>query len=96
MKIKVDVSYTEKVIYREEIIFDEDQDDFIKEMKKEYDLVCKEHGLEMDISFEDFVKSNFYEFISITDYLSFSTKNIVETYDFDYEIENLEIEKIND
>ena len=93
MKIKVDVSYTEKVIYREEIIFDEEQDGFIKEMKKEYDLACKEHGLEMDLSFEDFVKSNFYEFISITDYLSFSTENIVESYDFDYEIENVEIEK---
>ena len=34
MKIKVDVSYTEKVIYREEIIFDEEQDGFIKKYEK--------------------------------------------------------------
>ena len=92
MKIKVDVSYTEKVIYREEIVFDEEQDGFIKNMKKEYDFACKECGLK-DISFEDFVRINFYEFISITDYLNFSRENIAETYDFDYEIENLEIEK---
>lgn len=92
MKIKVDVSYTEKVVYWEEIIFDEDQDDFIKEMKKEYDLACKESDL-IDISFEDFVKNNFYEFVSIADCLSFSTIDIVETSDFDYEIGNIEIEK---